>query len=317
MQKHITVLLAEAVAALEIKPDHIVVDATYGAGGHTERILSQLSAEGVCVAIDVDETAFEQKPQNAHDATVHLVNDNFRNLTNILRSLHITSVDGIVADLGWRMEQFDDADRGLSFMHDGPLTMTYGNAAKHSFTAADIVNEWEEAVLADIIFGYGEERYARRIAKEIVTRRQHAPITTTFELRDCVLAAVPAIAKRGRIHPATKTFQAIRIAVNEELAALEAFIDQAITAVRPGGRLAIITFHSLEDRIVKHTYRSLANQGVVTILTKKPIEPSNEERDANPRARSAKLRVVEKCNVEQHEQNTFTTENINPTCDHR
>ena len=307
MQKHVTVLLQEAVDALHIEQDHTVVDATYGGGGHTDRILMQLGKEGTCIAIDVDNTAFERKPENPNNATVHLVNDNFRNLKEIVRSLHTQSVDGILADLGWRMEQFSGSEKGLSFQVDEPLLMTLGDAEQYSFTAHDIVNTWEESVLADIIYGYGEERYARRIARHIVERRTDQPLTTTFDLRDCILEAVPAIAKRGKTHPATKTFQALRIAVNEELQVLEEFIKDSFELLGEDGRLAIISFHSLEDRIVKHSFRALAKSGFAVVETKKPIEPTPEEREMNPRARSAKLRVIRKHNVEQHEQNTYIT----------
>lgn len=314
MQTHTTVLLKEAVVALQIQPTDTIVDATYGAGGHAEEILERLGSTGTCIAIDVDETAFLRKPRNPNQATIHLVNDNFRNITDILRSLYTTSVEGILADLGWRSEQFSVGDKGLSFMHDGPLLMTLGAASAYSFTAADIVNEWAEETLADIIFGYGEERYARRIAKAIVSRRANKPITTTFELRDCIVAAVPASARHGKIHPATKTFQALRIAVNDELQALEAFIEAGFNALAPGGRLAIISFHSLEDRIVKHSFRALAQTGQGAVETKKPIEPSAEERASNPRARSAKLRVIEKYNnVEQHEQTKTHRKSITAT----
>jgi 16S rRNA (cytosine1402-N4)-methyltransferase len=308
MQSHKTVLLHEAVDALQIETNHTVVDATYGGGGHTELILSKLREQGTCVAIDVDASALAKKPENPHNATIHLVNDNFRNLTDILCSLHIKSVDGILADLGWRMEQFSSGEKGLSFLHDGPLLMTLGDADTHAFTAYDIVNTWDESVLADIIYGYGEERFARRIAKQIVAKRAIQPIETTFELRDCIETAISAVAKRGKLHPATRTFQALRIAVNEELTVLESFLKDAVAALKPGGRLSIISFHSLEDRIVKHSFKRFADDGIGQIVTRKPIEATEEERETNPRARSAKLRVFTKHNnVEHHEQNTHNT----------
>ncbi len=173
MQQHKTVLLQEAVDALRIQQDDTVVDATYGAGGHTDLILTKLGSNGTCVAIDVDKTALERSAQNPNDATVHLVNNNFRNLREVIRSLHIESVDGILADLGWRMEQFDGGQKGLSFQTEEPLLMTLGDSESYPFTAYDIVNTWEESVLADIIYGYGEERYARRIAKRIVETRKN------------------------------------------------------------------------------------------------------------------------------------------------
>lgn len=302
--QHTTVLLQEAVEALALSPQDIVVDATYGAGGHAGEILKHLDEQGTYIGIDVDKTALENKPDNPHNTHIHLVNGNFKNITEILGSLHIQSVDAILADLGWRMEQFAAGGKGLSFMHDEPLLMTYGSSEEYPFTAYDIINEWEEETLSDIIYGYGEERFARRIAKEIVRTRIEHPINTTFELRDCILQAIPKSAQRGKTNPATKTFQAIRIAVNEELSVLEDFLKQASLLLSPGGRLAIITFHSLEDRIVKHTFKELANGEKFSLLTKKPQSPSREELLANPRARSAKLRVIQH-NVD-HEQSRTT-----------
>lgn len=308
MKSHVTVLLEEAVASLKLHKDSVVVDATYGAGGHAELILQQLSAAGTYIGIDVDETAFKHQPANPHKATIHLLHGNFKNLTDLLGSLHTTySIDGILADLGWRMEQFEESGKGLSFRHDEPLLMTYGASEAYDFTAYDIVNHWEESVLADIIFGYGEERAARQVAKAIVSARTTTPIETTFQLRD-VVESVLRRRPGQRTSPATKTFQALRIAVNEELAALEMFIEAAVAQLAPGGRLAIITFHSLEDRIVKHRFKELATAGLATVETKKPITPTEDEVTINPRARSAKLRVLHKNNVEQYEQSTtFTT----------
>lgn len=308
MQKHITVLLNEATASLELKKDSVIVDATYGSGGHADLILSQLGKKGTYIGIDIDETAFINQPTNAHGATVHLVNDNFRNISNIISSLHITEVDGVLADLGWRMEQFSESGKGLSFMHDEPLLMTYGASEKYSFTAYDIVNEWDEEVLADIIFGYGEERFARRIARGIIARREDGPIVSTFELRDCIIRSMPGKARFGKTNPATKTFQALRIAVNEELQILDSFLKDAFQALKPGGKLAIITFHSLEDRIVKHYFRSLVSAGVASLVNKKPITAAEDELTSNPRSRSAKLRVLTKDNnVEYYEKdNNFS-----------
>lgn len=306
MQKHVTVLLEEAVASLAVKKDSVIIDATYGAGGHAEMILQELGSAGMYVGIDVDNSALAYTPKNPHGAIVHLVNDNFKNIQTILSSLHIESVDGILADLGWRIEQFDGSDKGLSFMHDEPLVMTYGAKDTYPFTAHDIVNTWNESVLADILFGYGEERMARRIAKAIVSARLIAPINTTFELRDIVISALGHRHTKARIHPATRTFQALRIAVNDELQVLEAFLRDAVAALAPNGRLAVITFHSLEDRIVKHYFRSAVESEVATLIYKKPVTPTEDEVKANPRARSAKLRVLQKNNnVEQHEQGTY------------
>jgi 16S rRNA (cytosine1402-N4)-methyltransferase len=291
---HTTVLLHEAVDALLVAPESIVVDATFGSGGHAREIASLLGPEGTLIGIDADESALQREKLGETEATIHLINDNFRNITETLRSLHIEEVDAILADLGWRMEQFADGQKGFSFLHDGPLHMTFGDPGEYAFTAHDIVNGWEEHVIADIIYGYGEERFARRIAKAIVTERKHAPIETTYRLVEVIKSAVPKVAQRGKTHPATKTFQALRMAVNEELPALEEFIQAGFTVLKPGGRLAIITFHSIEDRVVKHAFRAFVDSGAGELVTKKPIPPSETEVRENPRARSAKLRIIRK-----------------------
>lgn len=303
MSKHITVLLEEAVESLALRSDSTVVDATYGAGGHANRILEELNSSGTYIGIDIDETALQIIPDNPHQATVHLVNQNFSQLETILRSLHIKKVDGILADLGWRIEQFETGQKGLSFQKDEPLHMTYGKPGEYDFTAHDIVNTWDEEVIADIIFGYGEERAARRLAKRIIEARAEKPIETTFELRDLIAASIKGPVRGRKTHPATKTFQALRIAVNQELSVLETFIEAAVDALKPGGRLAIITFHSLEDRVVKQYFRRFKDSDVATLIVKKPLVPSSNELATNPRARSAKLRILEKNNIEKHEQN--------------
>ena len=292
--QHKTVLLHEAVEALAVAPQDIVVDATFGSGGHAREIAQKLDVAGTYIGIDADETALDRLKLDSLSPQIHLVHDNFSNLRNILRSLHIERVDGILADLGWRMEQFADGQKGFSFLHDGPLHMTFGDPARYAFTAEDIVNDWEEHVIADVLFGYAEERYARRIAKAIVEKRQQGRITSTKELVKVVEGALPPAARRGKLHPATRTFQALRIAVNDELTVLERFIKDGFTALKPGGRLAIITFHSIEDRVVKHSFRELKDAGVATLTPKKPIVPSEAEQKENPRSRSAKLRVLTK-----------------------
>lgn len=291
-EKHETVLLHEAVEALAIEPTDTIVDATFGSGGHANEIISHLKEKGRYIGIDVDETALRHPVNELKSAT--LVQGNFRELESKLETLNIKKVDGILADLGWRMEQFSGNGKGFSFRLDEPLLMTLGEPADYPFTARDIVNEWDETVLADIIFGYGEDRFARRIAKRIVETRVETPIETSVQLADIVYAASPAAVRRGRVHPATKTFQALRIAVNDELEALESFITQSIASLAPQGRLAIITFHSLEDRVVKHRFREAAAAELGIVITKRPITPSTEELEENPRARSAKLRIFEK-----------------------
>lgn len=289
---HQTVLLHEAVEALAIRPDSTIVDATFGAGGHAGAILEQLGPDGQYIGIDTDESALRHSLNELENAT--LVHGNFRDLETIIGSLDIENVDGVLADLGWRMEQFSGNGRGFSFRHDEPLLMTLGDPIDYDFTAKDIVNGWDEHVLADIIYGYGEERYARRIAKKIVEVRQVSPIETSKELSDLIVGAYPAAARHGRTHVATKTFQALRIAVNDELTAIEELIEQGIRQLAPAGRLAIITFHSIEDRVVKHGFRAAQAAGRGLVITKKPISPSSKELEANPRARSAKLRIFEK-----------------------
>jgi 16S rRNA (cytosine1402-N4)-methyltransferase len=294
--KHITVLKSEATRSLNLNPDSLVVDATYGAGGHGELICSELGKDGVYIGIDADPLALEAsklKDNPSIKPTVHLVNDNFVNLKDILRSLHIKEVNAILADLGWRTDQFTDGGKGFSFNSDEPLLMTYGDADKYTFTAGDIVNDWDEENIADIIYGYGEERYSRRIANAVVEARRNSPITTAGQLADIVAQAIPGQG-RGKIHPATKTFQALRIAVNDELQVLQKFIDEGLALLAPGGVMSIITFHSLEDRIVKLKFREHAQTDDFTLLLKKPLEPSREEILANPRSRSAKLRVIQR-----------------------
>ena len=289
---HETVLLNEAVEALAIRPDSTIVDVTFGAGGHARAILDKLGANGQYIGLDTDESAIRHDLNELENVT--LVHGNFRDLHKLIGSLDIQQLDGILADLGWRMEQFSGNGRGFSFRHDEPLLMTLGDPKDYPFTARDIVNEWDEHVLADIIYGYGEERFARRIAKKIVETRAETPIETSKQLSDLIVSAYPAVARHGRTHVATKTFQALRIAVNEELTAIEALIEQGIEALAPQGRLAIITFHSIEDRVVKHAFKAAgaAERGIV--VTKKPITASSEELETNPRARSAKLRIFEK-----------------------
>jgi 16S rRNA (cytosine1402-N4)-methyltransferase len=291
--QHITVLQHEAVEGLSLTPESVVVDATFGGGGHAQEILRTLGPSGCYIGIDADHTAFLGKQLDG-EATVHLVNDNFRNITQILGSLHITTVDAVLADLGWRMEQFSGSGKGFSFQHDEPLHMTFGDPATYDFTAYDIVNDWAEESLADIIYGYGEDRFARKIAKAIVEARKVTPIKTTGQLVTVISEALPKSAHFKKINPATKTFQALRITVNDELGTLETFLKDGFNSLKPGGHMAIITFHSLEDRVVKHYFRELKDSGLATLVTKKPTIATPEELKANPRARSAKLRVISK-----------------------
>jgi 16S rRNA (cytosine1402-N4)-methyltransferase len=294
--KHITVLLKEGVDALALKSDSVVIDATHGAGGHGMSICEILGPSGVYIGIDADQTALSSSPLQDHKGgpSIHLVQNNFAHLEEVVRSLHISQVDGILADLGWRTDQFTDGGKGFSFSADEPLTMTYGDPEGYTFTAHDIVNEWDEENIADIIYGYGEERQSRKIASAIVAARAVSPIKTARELAQVIESVMPPFYKKAKINPATKTFQALRIAVNDELGVLESFISQASALLAPQGRLAIISFHSLEDRIVKLRFKDLVATGEFSLVVKKPITPSDEELLANPRARSAKLRILEK-----------------------
>jgi 16S rRNA (cytosine1402-N4)-methyltransferase len=295
MEKHTTVLLNEAVDALAINTDGVYVDATLGAHGHGGRIVAGLGSKGTYIGIDADVTAIRDAETDLKGVcTIKLLTGNFRDIDSLLDEQGIHAVDGILADLGWRMEQFSGNGKGFSFQVDEPLVMTYGDAEKYPFTARDVVNEWDEENIISILEGYGEERYAWRIAKAICAERINAPISTTFSLKEVIERAVPAHYLHGKIHPSTRTFQALRIAVNDELRALETFLAKCFELLTPHGRLAIITFHSLEDRIVKHTFRNFSHDQKGVLITKKPILPTREEMNSNKRARSAKLRIFEK-----------------------
>jgi 16S rRNA (cytosine1402-N4)-methyltransferase len=277
---HTSVLATEALDALEIVPDGTYVDATFGAGGHTRLMLERLGPHGRTIAFDVDPLASSLAPE---DPRLTLIHANFRALAEELAERSVAAVDGILYDLGVSSMQLDDGARGFSFRSDAPLDMRLDPT--HGETAADYIISHDEADLADAIFRYGEERNSRRIARALKAKLPR----TTSELAAIVAGTVHVRGKRERIHPATKTFQALRIAVNDELGALRASLDAAANVVRPGGRIAVISFHSLEDRIVKLFFREDAR---VRPLTRKPIVPSDEEITTNPRARSAKLRVA-------------------------
>lgn len=267
-------------------------DCTLGGGGHAAAILEHLGAKGVYVGIDADPVALE-KVELKGKAKIHLVNDNFANLKKIAADLNLTPT-AILADLGWRSDQFEGGGRGFSFSADEPLLMTFGDPSKQVFTAHDVVNSWQEESIADIIYGYGEERLSRRIARAIVEAREKGEIKTAKDLADIVSMSYPAKLRHGRLNPATKTFQAIRIAVNDELGVLKTLLQDGFEILAPGGRFAIISFHSLEDRIVKQFFNLKIKADEAEKLLKKPIVASDEEREMNPRSRSAKLRVVEK-----------------------
>ncbi len=291
-KEHTSVFLDEAIKALAIQPTDTVVDATVGGAGHFAHLLSSLSSQGTLVGIDADRAALERARslvKGAGHPTVHLVEDNFRNLELILDRLSLPAIDKSLFDLGWSGFQLKSG-RGFSFQSDEPLLMTY-RAGETETTAATLVNTLSEEKLAELLHTFGEERFARAIAHSIVHARRHARILTTGDLVRAVSRATPPWYQRRRVHPATKTFQALRIAVNDELSALREGLAAALARTRAGGRIAVITFHSVEDRIVKTFFRDAAYAGKGMTLTRKPILPSRKEISLNRRARSAKLRI--------------------------
>ncbi len=290
---HRTVLLHEAVELLDIQGSDTVVDATLGGAGHAKEIIKNLSDAGTFVGFDADIDAIDRAKEalEGADARVHLIHANFRHIRAELEKVGVGRIDKALFDLGWSGYQLS-AGRGFSFLSNEPLSMAYDR--DQALNASVIVNEWREESLADVIFGWGEERYARRIARAIVEAREKQPINTAHELAEIVRSAVPAPARYGRTHPATKTFQAIRIAVNDELGALEEAIRNTWQILKPGGRIAVISFHSIEDRIVKQRFAELAEKGEGERVTRKPMIPSELEIQENPRSRSAKLRVIQK-----------------------
>lgn len=292
---HESVLLHEAVSSLAVKPEDVVVDGTIGGAGHFSLLMKKLGREGKLIGIDADADAIERaeavRQTTIVSSRIELAHDNFRNLDRILEDRGISHIDKALFDLGWSSYHLTSG-RGFSFKASEPLYMTYGNP-EDSETAAEIVNSAPEETLADIFYTYGEERFSRQIAKAIVAARKNAPLLTTDDLVQAVMDGTPAWYQRARIHPATKVFQALRIAVNDELGALKDGLSAAMRRLSPGGRVAVITFHSIEDRIVKNMFRDAAGEGEGTVLTKKPIVPGAEELKQNPRARSAKLRVFE------------------------
>ncbi|HET8581009.1 MAG TPA: 16S rRNA (cytosine(1402)-N(4))-methyltransferase RsmH [Candidatus Paceibacterota bacterium] len=291
--EHQSVLLDETIEALDLKKGLTAVDATLGGAGHAAAIAARLGATGTLVGFDADRAAIARATERLQKAAprVILEHRNFRQLGAALDALGIAFADRFLFDLGWSSYQLA-AGRGFSFQSDDPLVMTYADApGEDAITAGEIVNEWSEASLADVLYGWGGERYARRIAKAIVAARQEKPIETARQLALVVDGAVPAAYRRGRTNPATKTFQAIRIAANDELGALTEALDASRSHLAHGGRIAVITFHSLEDRLVKQAFRAWERGGAGVLGSKKPIGPSEKERAENPRARSAKLRV--------------------------
>lgn len=306
--KHISVMLQECIEGLNIKPDGIYVDCTLGGAGHSLEILKNLSSKGRLIGIDQDEDALNAAKERLKDYNnVTFVHDNFYNIKEILEELNIEKVDGILMDLGVSSYQLDEGERGFSYMQDAPLDMRMNRNSP--FSAYNVVNEYSQEELYDVIKSFGEEKFAKKIATIIVDRRKKKPIETTFDLVDVIKASIPAKFRQEGGHPAKRTFQAIRIEVNKELHILDRAITDGVEALSLGGRMAIITFHSLEDRIVKNKFRDLHDPckcpkelpmcvcnktPIIKLINKKPIEASEEELKYNSRSKSAKLRIAEK-----------------------
>lgn len=306
--KHISVLLSEVIDGLNIKEDGIYVDGTLGGGGHSLEIVKRLK-NGKLIGIDQDLQALEKAKEvlSGYEDRVILKHSNYENIRSVLRDLNIEKIDGILLDLGVSSFQLDERSRGFSHNNDAPLDMRMDKTIDR--TAYDVVNKYSEKELEDVIFKYGEDRWARRIAEFIVREREIQPIETTLELVSVIKKAIPKKVRMEGIHPAKRTFQGIRIEVNRELEVLENSINTMVDLLNPKGRLAIITFHSLEDRIVKWAFKQLYNDCIcpdeapicicdkereIEIITRKPIYPSKEEVENNNRSRSAKLRIAEK-----------------------
>ena len=306
--KHVSVLLDECINALNIKEDGISVDCTLGGAGHSSEIVKRLSSDGRLIGFDQDKDALKAAGERLKDyKNVTYVHSNFYAIYDVLTDLGIDGVDGILMDLGVSSYQLDNGERGFSYMQDAPLDMRMNR--ENEFSAYEIVNTYSEEELYRIIKEYGEEKFAKRIASFIVKNREEKNIETTLELVEIIKAAIPAKARREGPHPAKRTFQAIRIEVNKELEIISKTILDGVKKLNKGGRMAIITFHSLEDRIVKNTFKELANpctcpsefpvcvcnrKPEVKLISRKPIEASKEELEFNPRSRSAKLRIIEK-----------------------
>ncbi len=293
--EHKPVLAEEVLQYLAVREGGIYVDCTVGSGGHALRILQQIGSNGRLIGIDRDKTALlkAQEVLAPFSDQVTLVHNNFSEIRLILQQLEIPRVDGILFDLGVSAIQLLTPGRGFSYNYDAPLDMRMDQEGT-KVTAYDLVNKLDEKELAAIISRYGEEKWARKIAKFIVEHRRKAPITTTGQLVEIIKAAIPAAARRRGPHPAKRTFQALRIAVNDELSSIVKGVEEAITLLKPGGRIVVISFHSLEDRLVKNIFRRWEREQYLEILTRKPVVPTPGEVRSNPRARSAKLRAAER-----------------------
>jgi len=294
---HISVLKNESIDGLAIKKGDIIVDGTLGGGGHTFEMIKRHGKDIKIIGLDLDIDASGRtlKLIGNTPSDFTFVNAGFQDIDNVLKNLKIESVDGILLDLGISSFQLEVAGRGFSFLKDEPLLMTMKkDLTEEDLTAKEIVNTWEEESIADIIFGFGEEKYSRKIAKKIVEARKEKEIETTFDLVKIIKDAVGGYYKGLRIHPATRTFQALRIATNSELSNLDKGLEKGFETLKKGGHISVISFHSLEDRIVKRAFVKLKEEGKAEILTKKPIVPNEKEIKDNPRSRSSKLRLLKK-----------------------
>jgi len=294
---HETVLLKETVDGLNLKKGDVVFDGTLGGGGHSAYVAEKFGTDVKIIAVDRDSEALKRAENRLLKlkANYSLTLSDYRNVDTVLASQKIEKVQGIILDLGLSSNQLDESGRGFTFKNDEPLFMTFATPADNpTVTAQTVLNEWGEETLANIIYGYGDERYAKRIAKKIIESRQLAEIKTTLELVEIIREAVPAVYRRGKIHFATKTFQAIRMAVNDELGALREGLSKGFEKLGQGGRMSVISFHSGEDRIVKNFFRDQSKNKKLILINKKPITASEAEIARNPRSRSAKLRIIEK-----------------------
>jgi len=298
MSVHRTVLLKETIDGLNLRPGSVVLDCTFGGGGHSLEICRRFSESNLnvkIVALDQDKSVFTGGDK-FKNCDISFSNNNFRNIDKVAEEFGLKEVDGIIFDLGLSSDQLENSGRGFSFQRDEPLLMTMkDNPNDMDVTAREVLNTWEEKSLADIIYGYGEEKQARRIAKEIVEFRKKQEIKTTFDLVKIIEQAIPAkFRQKNKIHYATKTFQAIRIAVNDELGALAEGLEKGFKLLKKSGRMSVISFHSLEDRMVKRFLKTKENEGKALLINKKVILANSDEIKANPRSRSAKLRILEK-----------------------
>ncbi len=298
---HVSVLLQEVIEGLDIHEGEIVLDATLGGGGHTQAIAELVGVHGTVIALDADAKALERsaerlaKVKEKTGAKIILEQSNFRYIDVVLKKIGIEQVNKVMFDLGLSSQEIEESGRGFSFKRNEPLLMTFASEiTEETLTAREIVNMWDEENIATIIKNYGEERYAWRIAKKIAQERKQKPIETTFDLVEIIKNATPSSYHRMKLHPATRTFQALRMTVNDEVGALKDGLQKAFDHLTASGRIAVISFHSIEDRIVKLFFKQLIVDGKAQKITKKPITPTDDEVEKNPRSRSAKLRIISK-----------------------